>query len=68
MKDKIKVLMIDDNTSLVEMLTEYFSNSSKIEVTLSCSDGEEGLNAILEKENEYDIILLDLVMPKRDGL
>lgn len=68
MKDKIKVLMIDDNTSLVEMLTEYFSNSSKIEVTLSSSDGEEGLKTILEKENEYDIILLDLVMPKRDGL
>ncbi len=68
MKDKIRVLMIDDNTSLVNMLTEYFSNHQKIEVVLSCSNGEEGLKAILDKENEYDIILLDLVMPKRDGL
>ena len=68
MKDKIRVLMIDDNTSLVEMLTEYFSNHHKIEVALTCSDGEEGLKAILENENKYDIILLDLVMPKRDGL
>ena len=66
--DKIRVLMIDDNASLVEMLTEYFSDHEKIEVTLTCSDGEEGLKTILEKENEYDIILLDLVMPKKDGL
>ena len=31
MKDKIRVLMIDDNTSLVSMLTEYFSEHQKIE-------------------------------------
>jgi len=68
MKDKIRVLMIDDNTSLVTMLTEYFSDHQKIEVALTCSDGEEGLQTILEHENEYDIILLDLVMPNKDGL
>ena len=68
MKDKIRVLMIDDNTSLVTMLTEYFSDHQKIEVVLTCSDGEEGLKTILENEDKYDIILLDLVMPKRDGL
>ena len=66
--EKIKVLMIDDNTSLVEMVKEYFSDHKKIAVTLSCKDGEEGLETILNKQNEYDIILLDLVMPKKDGL
>lgn len=68
MKNKIKVLMIDDNTSLVNMLKEYFESSEKIELVLSCNDGEEGLKTILERENEYDIILLDLVMPKKDGI
>lgn len=60
--------MIDDNTSLVEMLKEYFADNNKIEVVLACSDGEEGLKTILERENDYDIILLDLIMPKRDGV
>lgn len=68
MKNKIRVLMIDDNTSLVNMLKEYFDGSERIDLVLSCSDGEEGLKTILERENEYDIILLDLVMPKKDGL
>jgi two-component system response regulator (stage 0 sporulation protein A) len=66
--EKIKVLMIDDNQSLVDMVKEYFNNHAKIEVVLSCKDGEEGLNTIINKSSEYDIILLDLVMPKKDGL
>ena len=66
--EKIKVLMIDDNQSLVDMVKEYFANHSKIEVVLSCKDGEEGLDTIINKTNEYDVILLDLVMPKKDGL
>ena len=66
--EKIKVLMIDDNQSLVDMVKEYFDNHNRIEVVLSCKDGEEGLDTIINKSNEYDIILLDLVMPKKDGL
>lgn len=66
--EKIKVLMIDDNLSLVEMVKEYFSNHSKIAVSLSCENGEEGLKTILTKPEEYDVILLDLVMPVKDGL
>lgn len=66
--NKIKVLMIDDNSSLVEMVKEYFSNHKQIEVSLTCKDGEEGLSTIISKRDEYDVILLDLVMPKKDGM
>ena len=66
--EKIKVLIIDDNQSLVDMVKEYFDNHNRIEVVLSCKDGEEGLNTIINKSGEYDIILLDLVMPNKDGL
>ena len=66
--EKIKVLMIDDNQNLVDMVKEYFENHNRIEVVLSCKDGEEGLNTIINRSSEYDIILLDLVMPNKDGL
>ena len=66
--EKIKILMIDDNTSLVEMVKEYFKDNQKIEVSLTCKDGLDGLKTILEKPDEYDIILLDLVMPVKDGI
>ena len=54
--------MIDDNTTLVDMVTEYFKENPKMEVTLTCKDGEEGLDTILYKSSEYDVILLDLVI------
>ncbi len=66
--EKIKVLMIDDNEALVEMVSEYFSNHNQIEISLVENDGERGLNSILQNKDKYDIVLLDLIMPKKDGL
>lgn len=65
---KIKVLMIDDNISLIGMVKEYFYNHADIEIVLEAHDGEEGLNKILNNENEYNLVLLDLIMPKKDGV
>ncbi len=68
MKDTIKVLIVDDNVSLVEMIKEYFKNNSKIKVVLEAYDGKEGIELIDSKRNEYDVIILDLIMPKKDGM
>lgn len=65
----IKVLMIDDNESLVNMVKEYFSSSgSNVSIVLSAFDGSDGIKLIEEKKDEYDLILLDLIMPKKDGM
>lgn len=64
----IKVLMIDDNYELVEMVREYFSSNESIRVTLIAHDGIEGMKLIKEKQNEYDVIILDLIMPRKDGV
>lgn len=66
--EKIKVLMIDDNVNLVEMVKNYFEEHSKIEIVGSANDGEEGLKIIKEGKLKYDLIILDLIMPKKDGL
>lgn len=66
--DKIKVLIIDDNVSLVDMVREYFSDHKRIEIVDCAYDGEEGLNKIVNNGDGYDLVLLDLIMPKKDGL
>lgn len=66
--DKIKLLMVDDNVNLVKMVEEYFSNNENISLDITAYDGAEGIKLIEEKQNDYDIILLDLIMPKKDGL
>ena len=66
--EKIKVLIIDDNINLTEMIKEYFKNNKQIEVVDCCYDGNEGIKKIQESDEKYDIILLDLIMPKKDGI
>lgn len=66
--EKIKVLVIDDNIALTEMVKEYFKDSNEIEIIDCCYNGDEGLKKIDELEGKYDVILLDLIMPKKDGI
>ena len=63
---KIKVLVVDDNAVQVELLKKYFNGSDKISIVASASNGEEAIK-LLEKETDYDIMLLDIVMPIKDG-
>lgn len=65
---KTNVLMIDDNIELVKMVKEYFKDNKEIEVTLTANDGVEGLNLIENNQDEYDVIVLDLIMPNKDGM
>jgi len=64
----IKVLMIDDNFELVNMVKEYFSSNENIDVTLYAYNGVDGIKLIKEKQEEYDVVILDLIMPKKDGV
>ena len=65
---KTRLLMIDDNIKLVDMIEEYFSKNKNIEVSIKCYSGEEGIKAVENKIDEYDVIILDLIMPNKDGI
>lgn len=66
--EKTRVLIIDDNKNLVSLIKDYFKNNQNIEVVMSAEDGKEGINLIEESQDKFDLILLDLIMPKKDGL
>lgn len=58
------ILIVEDETPLRSALQEKFTREGFS--VLEARDGEEGLNTALEKHP--DIILLDIIMPKMDGL
>ncbi len=66
--EKIKVLMIDDNVNLVNMVKEYFSSHSIIDIVLDAHDGGEGIDTIQNNLDRFDVIILDLIMPRKDGM
>ena len=65
--ENIKVLMIDYNAALINMIKEYFAGSS-INIKYEAYNGEEGLALLEENIDDIDLILLDLIMPKKDGI
>lgn len=63
------VLLIDDDVELVEMLKEYLEQEGFLIQT--ANDGETGAQMIQvaeEKHAPFDIIVLDVMMPKLNGI
>lgn len=60
----MNILIVEDEIDLGEILQDYLTNDG-FSVTL-VNDGELGLKKILTEK--WDLVLLDLMLPKRDGL
>ncbi len=59
-----RVLLVDDDDTLTELLAEYLG-AEGLEVSRA-PDGEKGVQEILN--NPYDVVVLDSMMPKMNGL
>ena len=58
-----KILLVDDDTELVKMLSKYFERKKYRVIT-----AQNGKEAIEKLQTAPDIILLDINMPRMDGL
>lgn len=65
---KTNILMIDDNVNLIKMVQEYFKDNDDININLEAHDGEEGIKILEENMEKIDLIILDLIMPNKDGI
>jgi two-component system, OmpR family, response regulator len=63
MKNKAKILLVEDDPNLGLLLKEFLE-VKELDVTLAI-DGEMGL--LQFQKMEFDILLLDIMMPKKDG-
>lgn len=64
MTNNTRVLIIEDHKDIAEMLYDYFERRD-YELDYA-SDGRMGFN--LANQNDYDVILLDLMLPEMDGI
>lgn len=62
----IRLAIADDNERMVEILDHIVKKDSEIRIVGKANNGEEVCRMIREKEP--DVVLLDLIMPKLDGL
>lgn len=59
-----RILLVEDDAQIREVITEYFNGKEEIRIT-TARDGDKGLELIYE--TEYDLIMLDIMMPGADG-
>ena len=66
-KDKIEIIIADDHMMIREGLKQLLELDGTMKVIAEANDGEECLN-LLNKRIHPDILLLDINMPKKNGI
>ena len=66
MKEKLRIVIADDNLDFANTLKNYLSKEEDMEIVGMGKDGEEACKII--SEQKPDIVLLDVIMPHLDGL
>ena len=64
--EKLNVAIADDNEKMVEILGRMIEEDKDLTLVGKAHNGEEICNIIREKEP--DVVVLDIIMPKMDGL
>lgn len=63
---EIAVAIADDNERILDLLGEIIEEDEELHLVGKAKNGEDAYSLI--KEKEPDVMLLDLIMPKMDGL
>ena len=63
----MKILLVDDDESILALLKQFLSVSCGHEVT-ACPGGVEALDCIATSEEQFDCFVLDIQMPQIDGI
>ncbi|HEX6594563.1 MAG TPA: response regulator transcription factor [Bacillota bacterium] len=64
MEEEVKILVVDDEERIRRLLRMYLERENY--VVEEAANGKDALNLALD--NDYDLILLDLMMPEMDGI
>ena len=64
--EKLNVAIADDNEKMVEVLSRIIDQDEDLKLVGKAHNGEEICTII--KEKQPDVVVLDIIMPKLDGL
>ena len=68
MKLPKKILVIDDSALMRRVISDIINENNDYEVAAIAKDGVEGFDLIISNPNLYSAIILDINMPKMNGV
>lgn len=66
MNNKLSVYLVDDSLEMIHSMKAAFAKSDAYQIVGSATNGEQCLVELHGKH--IDILVLDLLMPKKDGI
>ena len=63
---RLNVAIADDNDQIMEILETLVNDDKELQLVGKANNGEDMYEII--KEKQPDVVLIDLIMPKMDGL
>lgn len=66
MEGKLSVVVADDNERIISLLSDLLSTDEDIDIVGTAKNGQEAYDVI--RKEKPDVVLLDIIMPKLDGL
>lgn len=60
----LKILVVDDEERMRKLVKDFLTR--KQYTVVEAADGEEAIDLFV-KHNDFDLIILDVMMPKMDG-
>ena len=64
----VRVVAIDDNEAVLSSVRKYFKDSEVVSLVGCFNNGREGLKFLINNQDDYDLILMDILMPQVDGI
>lgn len=64
----INVFMVDHSESTIREVKKYFSSLSSVCIKKSFMNGKEAMADLLENSNNYDVVLMNPILPSLDGI
>lgn len=68
MKSAYRLLVVDNDVNTTNQLKNYFSSHAVMNVVKVISDGKEAFEYIKKYYNDFDCIIMDLILPNMDGV
>ncbi len=65
--NQLKIMYVDDDIINRKLLENILKKNPKVYETIEAKDGKEALE-LLNKNPDVDFVLLDIIMPKLDGI
>ncbi len=68
MEKSIRLVVVDNSEEVTSSIRKYFRENAVVDVVSCINNGLDALNFLINHDNDYDMVIMDLLIPQMDGV